>query len=403
MRKIYLLFLMVFMAIQFNALAERINIPGVKIPGLIISEVRPDSEATAYVELTNVGTTPINLSKSADEYFVLHSVHYNTRIVAVSDSIISFNRLNTAVNGTIGKVYLKGILQPGESFVVATAWDANDTRRTGIPRHNTAIAMIGKQFVHKNESTNTYGWINQPAWQCFGKDSVSASYESGIEELKGEPSAGYLIQWHFKKDSVAVDSTYIDQFNFFHFPELNGQLKGNQIFPIAGVDDAMTTSVMVRKANVAKGNLKWDQSRGTDATTSEWLVIPKNTSKKDAYTTVGNHGVYNLNYTVNKPSIVLLNETAKTISVPWELVRGDSLSHYFNLGKGMSWSYDYNDSFEDSSSYIAKTGDKFSLYAVGNTLKKIDFTLQVRVPKPYDAMVFPKRRLLFGQKLVWIR
>ena len=396
MKKLYLLFLIVFMAIQFNALAERINIPGLKLPGLIITEVRPDNEATAYVELTNVGTTAIDLSS-----FVLHSVHYNTRILAVSDSIISFNRANAAVDNTIGKVYLKGILHPGESFVVATVWDANDARRSGIPRHNTAIALIGNQFVHKLETDNTNGWIFKPEWQCFGRDSV---YSGKEELLRAEASAGYLLQWHFQKDSVTTDSTYIDQFNFFHHPELNGQLKGQEIFSIAGVDDAMTTGVMVRKSVVKKGNLDWNQSRGIDATTSEWLVIPKNISRQDAFTTVGSHGVsylyFAVDYKVKNPSITNLNETAKTISIPWQMVRGDSLSHYFNLDKGMAWSYGLNAVFEDSSSYIARTGDKFSLYAVGNILKQVDYTLQVREPESDVSLVFPKRRLILGEEFV---
>ena len=401
MKKNYLLFLVVFMAIQFNALAERINIPGLKLPGLIITEVRPDNEATAYVELTNVGTTPIDLSS-----FVLHSVHYNTRVTQVSDSIILFNRANAAVNNTLGKVYLKGILQPGQSHVVATVWDTNDSRGSGIPRHNTALAQKGNQFVHKQETTNTLGWINKPEWQCFGRDSVSIFGESQIELLRAEATAGYLIQWKFQKDSATIDSTYIDQFNFFYHPEYNTangyniSVKGYEIFSIAGVDDAMTTSVMVRKASVTKGNLNWDQSRGTDAKTSEWLVIPKNISRQDAYTSVGVHGVYDLDYTVKNPSSIIVNETAKSISIPWQIERGDSLSHYFKLGKGMSWSYDFNGSFEDSASYIARTGDKFSFYAVGNEVKKAEYTLNVREPEPDVALVFPKRRLLFDENIV---
>ncbi len=390
MKKIYLVFIVVLMAMQFDALAERINIPGLKIPKLIITEVRPDAAATAYVEITNMGDTAIDL-----EPFTLHSVHYNTRCTEYSDSAISFNRLNDAVDGTIGKIYLKGILQPGESYVVANVWDANNARGNGIPNHNIAIAQIGNQFAHYNEETNLNGWINKPEWQTYGRDSVSTGK---FEFLRAEETAGYLLHWVFQTDSATVDSTYIDQFNHFFHPDvneaqgINGTMKGFEIFSIAGVNDAMTTSVMVRKANVTKGNLNWDQSRGVDATTSEWLVIPKNTSKDLAFTTVGVHGVYDLDYSVKDPSTVIIDDNR--LSVPWQMVRGDSLSRYFNLGEGMGWSYEMVGVFEDSASYIVRPGDKFGLYAVGNRVSQKIFTLKVREAEPDVALVFPKRRLV---------
>ena len=396
MKKIYLIFLLALLAVHFGARAERINIPGLKIPKLIITEVRPDAEATAYVEITNMGDTAINL-----EPFTLHSVFYNTRCTEYSDSAISFNRLNDAVDSQIGKIWLKGVLQPGESYVVANVWDANDARGSRIPNHNIAIAQIGKQFAHRDESLNLNGWINKPEWQTYGRDSVS----TGLHEfLRGAETAGYLIHWKFQVDSVTWDSTYIDNFNHFWYPDennaigFNGSSKGPWVYPIAGVVDAMTTSVMVRKANVTEGNLNWNQSRGTDATTSEWLVIPKNSAKDLAFTTVGNHGVFDLDFSVKDRSKIIVDDNY--LSVPWEMIRGDSLYRYFNMGEGMSWSYDLVDSFEDTASYIARTGDKFSLYSVGNRINQWNFTLRVREPEPDVALVFPRRRLLMDEEII---
>ena len=198
MKKIYLLFFLALMALQFNALAERINIPGLEIPKLIITEVRPDAESSAYVEITNIGDVAIDL-----EPFTLHSVFYNTRCTEYSDSAISFNRLNEAVNSQIGKIHLTGILQPGESYVVANVWDQNDSRGSGIPIHNTAIAQKGNQFAHRSETLNLDGWINKPEWQTYGRDSVS----TGIHEfLRGAETAGYLLHWVFQSDSASTDS-----------------------------------------------------------------------------------------------------------------------------------------------------------------------------------------------------
>jgi hypothetical protein len=394
MKKNYLLFILVILAINYSALAQqdiRINIPGLELPKLIFSEVRPDTEATAYVEITNIGDTPVDL-----EPFTLYSFHFNSRINNASDSIINLRFNNKATSETVGKVYLNGIIQPGESFVVASVWDAENARRSGIPNHNTAIAEIGNQFVFKAEPNNINGWINKPEWQCFGKDSVSIT--GGFDEnqlLRAESSAGYLLLWRFEEDGI-VDSTFIDNFNFFFVADDNPQgQKGHEIRPIAGIDDAMTTGIMVRKAQVTQGNMNWDQSRGADAFNSEWLVIPKNTSQQFAFTTVGVHGVYDLDYTVKNPANIIVDETAKTISIPWQMARGDSLSGHFNLGQGMGWSYTLNESFEDSASFIARTGDKFAFYAVGNELNQVEYTLQVREPDADLAEIFPRRRLLF--------
>ncbi len=402
MKKNYLLFFVVLMAIQFGALAERINIPGLKLPGLIFTEVRPNNEAgltegeyTGYVEITNVGDTAINLS-TVNNYFVLVSGFYNSRINSVSDSLIDIrNTLNTKSN-----ILLEGIIQPGESFVVSSVWDQKDGRGRDIPRHNTALARIGKQFVHYAEDGNTNGWINKPEWQCFGKDSVSAPWFGGeYPRLRAGGGAWYLIKWVFTTDSATVDSTFIDNFNFFLNTDNNPNgIKGTEIYPIAGVIDAMNTSVMVRKANVNKGNMNWHQSRGVDATTSEWLVIPKNTSTDLAFTTAGVNGVFDLDYSVKDPSTIIIDDNR--LSIPWEMVRGDSLSRYFNLGEGMGWSYEMVGVFEDSASYIARPGDKFGLYAVGNRVSQKIFTLKVREAEPDVALVFPKRRLLLGEEIV---
>ncbi len=391
MRKKTLLLAMAIMAISVKVFSERINPAGVEIPKLIITEVRPDTEAQGYIEITNKGDVPIDL-----EPFTIHSVHYNTRCTAYSpDSAISFNRLNEATDGTIGKVYLKGILQPGQSYVVSTVWDADNARGSGIPIHNIALAQIANQFVHKDERFNLNGWINKPEWKTFGRDSVSAPNQL----LRAETTAGYLIHWKYVHPVTGVaDSTYIDNFNHFWYPDENPEaaknLKGHRNDPIAGVINAMNTGVMVRKSNITKGNLNWNSSRGTDVFTSEWLVIPKNSSRDMIFTTVGDDKAYDLNYTVKDPSKVILDNAAKTISIPWQIVRGDSLARYFNLGKGMAWSYTQNSIFADSASYIARTGDKFALYSVGTTLNTEEFTLNVRNAEPDLAVVFPKRSLL---------
>jgi hypothetical protein len=400
MRKTFLLLAIVFAAILFKVLAEKINIPGLKVPKLIISEVRPDAMQSSYIELTNLGDTTINLSG-----FTIHSVNSNTRCVAYSDSTITLGpRTNPALDETIGKIYLNGSIKPGESYVIANVYDADNSRRSGIPAHNTAVAMIGKQFAHMADGAGN-GFINKPEWQCFGKDSVSRGMHV---RLTSDLYAGYLLHWVYLKDTLnnVKDSTYIDQFNFIYSPSENAEngwvsnSKGSANRPIAGVVNAMGTSVMVRKATVTKGNLDWNQSRGVDAPTSEWVCIPRYTSNNMAFTSVGTHGNHSLSYSAKNPANVIINKIDSTISIPWGIVRGDSIARLLNLGKNMGWSYNRNTVFADSASYIYRTGDKVSLYAAGDSLQKIDFKLNVREAQANQAVVFPRRRLQATLRLV---
>lgn len=396
MRRIFTLVFIALVAIQFSSRAERVNIPGLELPKLIITEVRPDAEASAYIELTNMGDDTIDL-----EPFTIQSVNFNTRMLAFSDSVITPDRRNAALRNEIGFIKLQGKLAPGESYIVSSAWDAKTNRGYDVPIHNTAIAQISDLFVYKDERFNENGWINKPEWECFGFDSISDG------RLRASEFGGYLLQWIYEKEEDVYDSTYVDNVNMFWYPDDNDQVgsierqKGKWIFPIAGVEDAYTSSILVRKPDIAEGNLDWDQSRGLDAETSEWIVIPKNSSQQKAFTTVGSHGSYDLDYTVKDPEVIVIDEAQSTISVPWQLARGDSLASYFNLGEGMGWSYDYAPSFEDSASFLARTGDKFHLYAVGETLKQKDYTLEVREAESDIAMVFPVRQLLEDVEVVY--
>lgn len=384
------------MASQFSTFGVntdyKINIPGLEVPQLIISEVRPDNERTAYVELTNMGTETLDLSN-----FDLHSVFWNSRLLSINDSAMSFNRANAAVDNTIGKVNLSGMLAPGESYVISSVWESDNANGTGIPNMNTAVAELSDKVVNKNENAdlNTYGWIDAPQWKCWGKDSISMySLNPAREErLYGDLSAGYILHWHFEVEAGVWDSTYIDQFNTYLIDGMSYTDRQGFMLPIAGVPDAMATSIMIRKPGITKGNMNWTNSRGGDAITSEWLVLPKNTARDKAFTTVGKHGTSTLDYSVKDASVIVLDKAAKTMSIPWEIVRGDSLINYFNIGDNMTWSYTRNESFEDSASYIARTGDKFAFYAVGSEVAMEEYTLNVRDSEEDLAVVFPVRRV----------
>ncbi len=55
---------------------------------------------------------------------------------------------------------------------------------------------------------------------------------------------------------------------------------------VAGTNNATKDHTLVRKPSISKGNSNWDNSRGTDATNSEWIVYDK-----DTWTYLGTHTI----------------------------------------------------------------------------------------------------------------
>ncbi len=399
MKKINLL-LIVFVLALTGAKAERINIPGLDLPQLIISEVRPASEQEAYVELTNVGTTTLDLSE-----FQIFSGWGNTRITTYNSTELTWNGLtNDAIQGHLGRVPLKGELAAGESFVVSTAWDQNDANGRNIPIQNTAVAALSDQLVHKSEATNQRGWIDRPDWQCYPYDSISPIvYEEtsrfpqlfGNGTAYGLSSTFYVLAWTYATDSAAFDSvTYIDNFNFYLNLESSTSKGVNIRTSIAGMNEEHVNYVMLRKPSVQTGNMDWSQSRGVDAATSEWIVLPEPSSKQFAFTTVGHFGDATLKVEAKDPTFIQVDEATKTLSVPAEIYRYDSLSFYFDLAPNMTWSYTLNNSFEDSAKYTVCTGDSITFYAVGNELQSESYRINVLPSKTSLAQVFPTKRLI---------
>jgi len=59
---------------------------------------------------------------------------------------------------------------------------------------------------------------------------------------------------------------------------------GSGGWDVAGTNNATKDNTLVRKPSIKKGNSNWDNSRGTDATNSEWIVYDNNT-----WTYLGGH------------------------------------------------------------------------------------------------------------------
>lgn len=400
MKKINLFLIILVLALT-GAKAERINIPGLDLPQLIISEVRPEAESSAYVELTNVGDSTLDLSD-----FIIYSGWGNTRVATYDDSTLVWHgTTNTEVQNHLGRIYLKGELAAGESFVVSTAWDHNDVNGRNIPVHNTAQAALSDQLVHAREASNLYGWIDMPEWQCYPFDSISPivyTPTSRYPQLMGNGSAGYgyssafyLLSWRFEVDSAVYDSTYIDNFNFFKYSATSTSKGPGVKTSIAGVSAGEHRDyVMVRKTGVEDGNMDWTQSRGVDPMTSEWIVLDEPSSRQFAFTTLGHHGNATLKVEAKDPTFIQVDEANKTISVPAHIYRRDSLSFYFDLEPGMTWSYTLNNSFADTAKYTVSTGDTITFYAVGDDVQSASYHINVTPSEESLAQVFPTKSLI---------
>jgi len=390
MRKNYFLLLLLFVAVQLNA---QDYVP-VDVPPLIITEWT-GADFQDYIELTNVGTEDIVMDS-----FSIHRVTWNHPIEVIKpDSGICI-----ASPWSEGfKWQLTGVLAPGESWVAMSVRDRDPEDGTGLPQHNIAMLEKADLIFHPRER-EIEKHLNKPEWEAYALDTVQAGWEGYPWEdpIGTTPDDAILLNFTFTDPETGLkDSLYVDQINLSqdpNYPYLDHFRQGWNNTPVAGMADVLIDHVFVRKASVTQGNFDWHEARGTDMVTSEWIPIPYSNSRLDIFTTVGVHGDYSLDYTVTHPDVTL-DEGTKTLTLPWRIIRGDSLSHLFDLGPGMSWGFTENPAdHTDSAFYSVRNGDIFSLYAVGDDLEQVDFTLSVIEPTTSVAIVFPKRRQNYDEE-----
>ncbi len=67
----------------------------------------------------------------------------------------------------------------------------------------------------------------------------------------------------------------IDEGLSWEFIDVYGDALNNQVFTIAGIENAASPHSVLRKTKIRKGNPDWKTSAGTDSLNSEWIVMPK--------------------------------------------------------------------------------------------------------------------------------
>lgn len=356
---------------------------------LIISEARLMSDSWTYLELTNVGTKPLFLNQF--KIGKLSNLSWSAGVLDLCND-------PWWMPARPAYVFLpETILMPGKSWVITTAFDfgpkfyeKHQGRLGGNERpKQTEMYEVADKLIHRPEPQ---GGVLYP------EDSVSNPYDDHEQTVKrGEydnlysavGGGTYFIEHHYS----ITDSAVVDQFGGFFDGDGGRNITGKQ-YDVAGVTNAMGTSVLVRKNSIKSGNLDFANSVGISIDDSDWIPIPMPSGYdqwRDIWWTIGNHGNYVLDANTLEPTLdgLSVDYAGKQITVPWGVRRLDDIMRNMKRKPGIAWNYVLNGVQEDSLYRSARTGDKLIVYAVGNTLTTDTFDIVVSEPTATANIVVP--------------
>jgi len=327
---------------------------------LIISEALTFRADASYVEITNIGNDPVQLSN-----FKLGTMGPYTGEYFTSTTEIWLPEKE---------------LQPGESFTIASVLDFTEKMYPKDPDH----------FAQRVTPKEYWQWadmqMHQPETNGIpGLDSISDGYQVMVT-WNGRD--GFYLEQHLSEtDSVVVDQVGgvfdDDGVNF------------NQAYDVAGVTGATGNSVLVRKANVVQGNQTFVRGIGEDD--SEWIPIPlpkgDRTPWRSPYWTWGNHGHYNLDENTLESETLEVDFANKVITAPWGTRNLDDFVRQFVKKPGIGWHYDFSEAREDSAYVSARTGDKLTVYVCGDDADVATFDIVLATPTTDANVVVPKYRI----------
>ncbi len=384
--RLKLLLFSVFVAGILNAQVVCTYPEGVNT-SLIISEARMTSNGDAYMEITNMGTETIRLSD-----FKFGTLNPWVRSSAVNDVCN-----DPWYTDTHDYMFLPDrTLEPGKSFVITNAYDYGPEhyvmgmgRLGGSERpKQTGIYEVADKLIHREETVLGVYYPGDSVTTALNDPEQlkrRGDYSLIFDQMRG----GTLYLEHHYTDA---DSAVIDQVGGVF--DNAGRNYAHMDIDISGVVGGLSTSIVVRKAYIVRGNVDFANSRGISIDDSEWIPIqlPDGyNSWRDVFWTIGNHGNFVLDATTLEPlnDAVTVDYASKKITVPWGIERLDEIMRYMKKRPGVAWRYDLNPSREDSLYRSARTGDKLTVYVVGNTLQSATFEIEVNAPTANDNLVIP--------------
>lgn len=380
---------LLFLIFASRMLSAQCDYPNGVDTTLIISEARMMDDDWAYVELTNVGTKPIFLN--------------NYKIGKLANLSWSAGVLDLCndpwwMPSRPGYMFLpEKVLMPGQSWVFTAGYDfgpefyAEHLGRLGGNERpkNPDWYDVADKVIHLQESV---GGVTYPG------DSISTPYNDpdqlvkrgNYNDLFSAVGGGtYFVEHHYISD----DSAVVDQVGGFFDSDAGRNIRGKQ-YDVAGVYNAMGTSVLVRKNTIKSGNLDFANSVGINLEESDWIPIQMPSGYdhwRDLWWTIGNHGNYVLDENTLVPTLdgMSVDFAGKEITVPWGVRRLDDIMRNMEKKPGVAWNYVLNDVREDSLYRSARTGDKLIVYVVGNTLTTDTFDIVVSPPTEDANIVIP--------------
>jgi len=334
------------------------------IKNLIISEHRAGLPFNCYIELTNLGTETVDLSK-------ITLANVVNKILRVDET--GQWRINSAP-GSAYQTRLSGTIAPSASWVIMNVSDR--LAPNGLwPDHRLDLLAIADTIIH---SVNSFGVSDTivPEWEMWGFDSLSVSNNL----FWNWGNMPYVLFNHLENgDSIMIDQVKLD------LNESGSAI--NAYSDVAGIPNASRDNTLVRKANITTGNLVWADQKGTSAENSEWLLLPTQPqNSRISFTTVKTHGDFHVDVS---SSVVDVDKPNAKMTVPWGIYKRDSILPLLELGPGQAWEYVLNSSIIDSTHSIIQDGDMLRIYAAGNVIDEVDFELTVAEAAADEARVYP--------------
>ncbi len=344
---------------------------------VIITEYRGDEMQQSYIELTNVGEDTVDLSR-----YTLGALHIGraTATWDENDSIIITNLPGHHVKR------LEGKLGPDESYVAMNVSDL--VTEEGTINHKKQLVKRSDLHVHLKDGALSYP-MSMPEYEVYPFDSIDNDYHNLVRAFGGQ--MGKALWYHYSED----DSMVVDLVNANWNKNATPITQFRSADNVAGVNNATLTHILIRKADIQKGNLEWEQSKGIGPEDSEWLVIPHGGLNigGEIFGTAGIHGDYGIDIS---SETIDIDEQNNKLTVPWGIYKGDSIIDEFSLGPNMAWEYHYDPtSFEDSLSTLVRDGDSLTLFAFGNDRDEKKYGIEVKEPADDMAQVFPRHQIQY--------
>jgi hypothetical protein len=384
--KLKLLLFLTFFAGILNAQVVCEYPEGV-ITNLVITEARLQSDAEAFLELTNLGTVPINLRE-----FKIGKLSPWSRTSTINDLC------NDQWYTTTGDyLFLPDrVLLPGESFVITNAYDYGPEhykmsvgRLGGNERpKQIGIYEVADKLLHMQEAIDEVVYAGDSVTTALNDPEQTVRRGDYRLVFEGLSSGALYLEHHF----IEGDSAVVDQVGGVF--DGGGRNFPGVVYDVAGVQGGVATSVLVRKNVIKKGNLDFANARGISLEDSEWIPIERPAGYnawRDLWWTAGNHGNFVLDENTLEPVSggISVDYAGKKITVPWGTLRLDEIMRHMKRKPGVAWNYHLNALKEDSLYRSAKTGDQLIVYVVGDGLTTATFDIVVEEPTADANVVIP--------------